>query len=260
MNRTANFIDGGYLDALLRNEFPGREIDFLKLSKLMTGGFDLLRSYYYHCPPYEVENPTDKQKQFYDEREEFLRKIEGVPKFENRLGQLQYRGKDEKGKPIFEQKRVDLMFGVDLVLLSTKRLITHASILAGDSDFIPAIEVVKSEGVVVNLFCGKTPHHDLMSAVDDVTIITKEIMDEISKPIASYTQVAGKAEFKPKSTIPTRKIQPETDTSKPKQPSDQNSTQPPKKTTRRRSQANNKDAKKPSKKAADLLGFLKKSK
>ncbi|HOO97827.1 MAG TPA: NYN domain-containing protein [Caldisericia bacterium] len=259
MNRIANFIDGGYLDALLRNEFPGRLIDFQKLSMLMTGEFDLLRSYYYHCPPYEVENPTDKQKQFYDERGQYLKRIEGVPRFENRLGQLQYRGKDEKGKPIFEQKRVDLMFGVDLVLLSTKRLITHASILAGDSDFIPAIEVVKREGVVVNLFCGKTPHHDLKSAVDQVTIITKEIMDEISIPMPLQTSDAVKVEPKPKSTKSNGKSSPDQEAPKTKQPSKQ-SVSRPRKSVKKQTQKSVKESEKTTNKSRDILSFLKKPK
>ncbi len=180
MNRIANFIDGGYLDALLKNEWDGREINYKLLTDKMTNDFDLLRTYYYHCPPFEVDEPTDWQKEFYTERKTFFRKLETVPRFENRLGQLQYRGKDQKGHPIFEQKRVDLMFGVDLVMLATKGLVSHVSILAGDSDFIPALQVIKSEGVVVHLFCGKTPHQDLRSIVDEVIVIDKRFMDAIT--------------------------------------------------------------------------------
>ncbi len=180
MNRIANFIDGGYLDALLKNEWKSVIIDYKQLTGRMSQGHDLLRSYYYHCPPYEVEDPADWQKEFYDERTSFFRKLEDVPRFENRLGQLQYRGKDQRGHPIYEQKRVDLMFGVDLVMLATKGLITHASILAGDSDFIPALNVIKSEGVVVHLFCGKTPHDDLRSIVDEVTVMDKAFIQSVS--------------------------------------------------------------------------------
>lgn len=200
MNRVANFIDGGYLDALLRNEWDGFEVDYKLLTDRMSNDHDLLRSYYYHCPPYIVDEPTDWQKELYEEKTAFFRMLETVPRFENRLGQLQYRGKDQKGHPIYEQKRVDLMFGVDLVMLATKGLITHASILAGDSDFIPALNVIKSEGVVVHLFCGKTPHDDLRAIVDEVTVIDKKFMELISiKPKTKAKKVSTKKKPEPKS-------------------------------------------------------------
>ena len=220
MNRIANFIDGGYLDALLKNEWDGREIDYKLLTGKMTNDFDLLRTYYYHCPPFEVDEPTDWQKEFYTERKAFFRKLEAVPRFENRLGQLQYRGKDQKGHPIFEQKRVDLMFGVDLVMLATKGLVTHVSILAGDSDFIPALQVIKSEGVVVHLFCGKTPHQDLRAIVDEVTVIDKKFLDAITikttkKPVAPKS-VDNKQKNEPKQTKqPAKKKNPEPKKPKP---------------------------------------------
>ncbi|MEZ4813103.1 MAG: hypothetical protein R2883_06445 [Caldisericia bacterium] len=81
MNRVANFIDGGYLDALLRNEWDGYEIDYKLLTDRMSNGYDLLRSYYYHCPPYIVDEPTDWQKELYEEKTEFFKKLETVPRF-----------------------------------------------------------------------------------------------------------------------------------------------------------------------------------
>ena len=205
MNRIANFIDGGYLDALLKNEWNGIVIDYKLLTDRMSQGYDLLTSYYYHCPPYEVEDPADWQKEFYEERTSFFRKLEDVPRFENRLGQLQYRGKDQRGHPIFEQKRVDLMFGVDLVMLATKGLITHASILAGDSDFIPALNVIKSEGVVVHLFCGRTPHDDLKSTVDEVTVMDKTFLQTVSVKKQEEVKQSKGTEKKQKPVSPKTK-------------------------------------------------------
>ncbi|MEW5987872.1 MAG: NYN domain-containing protein [Chloroflexota bacterium] len=100
-------------------------------------------------------------------------KLNKLPRFEVRLGRLVYRGLDPKGKPIFEQKRVDLMMGVDLVLLSAKHQITHAAILAGDSDFIPAIEAAKDEGVLIHLYHGRNPHSELWDAADERLLIDR---------------------------------------------------------------------------------------
>ena len=57
-----------------------------------------------------------------------------------REGRLAYRGDDAKGVPIFQQKRVDLMIGLDVAGLAAERAITHAAVLAGDSDLLPAFE------------------------------------------------------------------------------------------------------------------------
>jgi hypothetical protein len=52
MARAAIFIDGAYLDFTLRQEFAGVRIDYGKLSsELLPAGMDLLRTYYYCCPP-----------------------------------------------------------------------------------------------------------------------------------------------------------------------------------------------------------------
>ena len=63
-----------------------------------------------------------------------------MPRFEVRLGKLAYRGKTAQGDPIFQQKRVDCMIGVDMALLAGKGKITNAVIFTGDSDVIPALE------------------------------------------------------------------------------------------------------------------------
>jgi hypothetical protein len=52
MGRVAVFIDGAYLDYVLRDEFARARIDYGRLSEELAGGIDLLRTYYYHCLPY----------------------------------------------------------------------------------------------------------------------------------------------------------------------------------------------------------------
>jgi uncharacterized LabA/DUF88 family protein len=73
------------------------------------------------------------------------------------------------------------MLGVDLALLSGKRQITHAALLAGDSDFIPAVVAAKSEGVLVRLYHGRKYHKDLWDCVDERFSITKRFIDEITR-------------------------------------------------------------------------------
>ena len=91
-----------------------------------------------------------------------------LPRFEVRQGRLEFRDNATDGRPIFEQKRVDIMLGVDMVQLAAKGYIQQALLLAGDSDFIPAVAAAKAEGVLVKLFHGRSSCHiDLLREVDE---------------------------------------------------------------------------------------------
>src|SRR5579872_3235338 len=51
MSRIAVFIDGAYLEFLLRQEFGAPRIDFELLVRRIVGTRELLRAYYYDCLP-----------------------------------------------------------------------------------------------------------------------------------------------------------------------------------------------------------------
>ena len=180
-DRTAIFIDGAYLEHVSRNEFNTARIDFNKLSNTMASGADILRTYYYHCLPYQGNPPTLEESQRYAARRSFFTALERLPRFEVRLGRLERRyGPD--GNPRFEQKRVDILLGVDMVQLSAKSHIQQAVLLAGDSDFIPAINVAKSEGVLVRLFHGEGCHSDLWQAADERVKLDQLFIDSVAFP------------------------------------------------------------------------------
>ncbi len=180
MSRIAIFIDGAYLDFLLREEFNLAKIDYSRLIVELAGGHDLLRAYYYNCLPYQSNPPTADESLRFGKKQSFYTTLNRLSRFEVRLGKLAYRGIDrQSGKQIFEQKRVDIMLGVDLVLLSAKHQITHAALLAGDSDFLPAIAAAKNEGVLIHLFHGHRPHSELWDAADERTLIDQTLIDKI---------------------------------------------------------------------------------
>jgi uncharacterized LabA/DUF88 family protein len=180
VSRVANFIDGAYLGYILRDEFGLVKVDYQALAEKMAGGLDILRTYYYHCPPFQSSKPTDEEKERFGRAQAFFTALDRLPRFEVRLGRLAHRGLDKNGQPVFEQKRVDIMLGVDLALLSGKSQITHAVLLAGDSDFIPAVVAAKNEGVLVRLYHGKNYHKDLWDCVDERFPITKGFIDDIT--------------------------------------------------------------------------------
>lgn len=181
MGRIGIFIDAAYLQFTLRQEFSAPKIDFKKLVDRMAGGREILRSYYYDCEPYQSNPPTEEERERFGRAQRFHYALDQIPRFQVRLGKLAFRGWNTDGKPIFQQKRVDIQMGVDLVLLAAKNLISDAAILAGDSDFLPAIDAAKPEGVVIHLFHGERPHTDLVAKCDERTKIDQAFIDSILK-------------------------------------------------------------------------------
>lgn len=179
--RAAIFIDGAYLDHVLREESPAAKVDYSTLAARMARNSDILRTYYYHCPPYQGNPPTEQQRARYAASRGFYSALERLPRFTVRLGRLEYRGDHTDGTPRFEQKRVDILLGVDIALLSAKGQIQQVILVAGDSDFIPAVEVAKNEGVLVTLFHGKSYHSDLWRVVDERYPIDRALIESASR-------------------------------------------------------------------------------
>lgn len=179
MGSAAIFVDGGYFDRVSRDCGSPR-IDFGKLATELSKPDDLLRTYYYHCLPYRSPVPTLEEEERYAKKQIFFNALNRLNRFEVREGKLEYRGTDrESSRPIFEQKRVDIFLGVDLVSLAVKNRITRAILITGDSDFLPAIKAAKHEGVLIHLFHGtgpQQPHRDLWEEVDERTVITPELL------------------------------------------------------------------------------------
>jgi uncharacterized LabA/DUF88 family protein len=186
MGVVAAFIDGGYLDKVAR--FEKQRVDYQKLVAKMARTDELLRAYYYHCMPYQSSPPTDDERERFAGMDRFLSALKRLPRFEIRLGKLAFRGKGADGQPIFVQKRVDNMVGVDMALLAGKGKITSLALLSGDSDFIPSIEAVKREGVVVTLWHGRrfndetAPSRELFDLCDERCELTAEVLKQVARP------------------------------------------------------------------------------
>ncbi len=177
-NRTAIFIDGAYMDRVLRDEFENTRINYQAFSERIAGDSDILRTYYYHCPAYQGNPPTAEESARYSSQRAFFASLEKLPRYAVRLGRLAVRY-DRNGQRRFEQKRVDILLGVDLVQLAAKQNIQDAILVAGDSDFIPAIAAAKSEGVLVKLFHGASAHNDLWNEADERFRIDQNLISSV---------------------------------------------------------------------------------
>ena len=186
-NRVAIFIDGAYLDYVLKDEFKDARIDLEVLSKVLSRESDILRTYYYHCPRYQSNPPTQDERDRYAAQRRFFTALERLPRYSVRLGRLAYRGKDDTGRAEYEQKRVDILLGVDMAQLAAKQSIQEAILLAGDSDFIPAVIAAKQEGVLLKLYHGEKPHSDLWQEVDERVRINQQLIDQVLRTPTSQT-------------------------------------------------------------------------
>jgi len=184
MGTVAVFIDGAYFDKVLKYDHNNSRIDYSKIGKEVAKPDTLFRVYYYHCLPYQSKNPSDPDKKWYSDRHKFMTALSYLPRFEVRFGRLAYRGTDISGEPILQQKRVDCMVGVDMALLAGKGKITNLTLISGDSDFIPAIEAVKNEGVIVTLWHGNlnsrcAPARELYQICDERREITSSLIQAL---------------------------------------------------------------------------------
>lgn len=179
MSRYAVFIDAGHFLKALRT-FGEPRIDYLKLSEKFRNQDERLRTYYYHCAPFQSMSPTDEEQKRKSRFDGFITSLESKPRFQVRLGRLS-RGVGQDGAPTFWQKMVDVLLRVDLVRLSYERQIQRAVIIAGDSDYVPAIRVARDAGVIIQLCYGASPrpHDELLRACDERIIMDQEFIDSV---------------------------------------------------------------------------------
>ncbi|MFH1751939.1 MAG: NYN domain-containing protein [archaeon] len=174
MEKATIFIDGGYLNRILRDEFKEPDIDYAKLCDSICSDLklDRLRTYFYHCLPIVREgNLKDRKKEA--RMQKFLSKLKRLPRFEVKLGRLQFIGGQ------FKQKMVDILMSLDIVGMCFDKQINHAILIAGDSDFIPAIKKAKNYGAIIHLYYHPVSvHTEILDEVDELHTFSLELIQK----------------------------------------------------------------------------------
>jgi uncharacterized LabA/DUF88 family protein len=195
--RTAVFIDGAHLSKTLRNAYGSAPVAYDKLATIVAGDSELMRTYYYDALPYLPEQPTEEELHRYGQRERFFRALRSLSRFVVREGRVARCWDPERRAYVYRQKRVDLSLCADLVRLASKGRIDVAVLVTGDSDFVPAVEMAKEEGVQVRLLHSPDPretHRDLLAAVDERIVLDAEMIAAahfVTQKPASGTPVPG---------------------------------------------------------------------
>jgi len=119
----------------------------------MAGGLNRYRAYYYYSPRWMPATPSEEDRRQQANQDRFFERIRCLPRFEVRLGHLKRRGIDSTtGRPIFQQKGVDVLLAIDVVRVALKGGVAQIALLAGDGDYRPLVRVAKDAEVIVRLY------------------------------------------------------------------------------------------------------------
>jgi len=173
MDKAAVFIDGGYLNKILKNHFNEPNIDYEKFSNKLCEIINTkrLRTYFYTCMPI-IRKGNKEDEERHKNMQKFTQKLKRLKRFEVKLGKLQLI------KGIFKQKMIDVLMSLDIVDISFENYVSHIIIVAGDSDFVPAVQKAKNYGMITHLFYHKdSVHNQILDEIDELYQITQEIIN-----------------------------------------------------------------------------------
>ena len=147
-------------------------LDYKKFINMLThfSGVYRLRTYFYDCMPHQ-NNEEGRQK--HTNKSRFIHALNrGSPRFEFRRGRLR---RSSSGR--YEQKGIDVLLGIDMVRLCSKRQIRIVVLVTGDSDLVPAVQACKDEGAVVQLYySARSAADELLNVCDELYEINEDLI------------------------------------------------------------------------------------
>jgi uncharacterized LabA/DUF88 family protein len=169
-NKVMIFIDGSNLYHLLKSFFKRTDIDIGKFCNKLLEKRRLIRIYYYNARVGLKEEPERYHDQY-----KFFSGVAAIPYAELRLGRLVYI--NWPNSPPYE-KGVDILLATDMITHSFKNNYDTAILIAGDNDFVGAIQAVKDNGknVEVALFGKERTSVELRRVADRVLTINARLL------------------------------------------------------------------------------------
>ena len=163
--RVMIFIDGSNVYHSLRAHFGKKNIDIGRFCQKLLDRRRLVRTYYYNAQVGQKEEPERHKRQ-----RKFLDSVVAIPYTELRLGRLVYNNWPKT--PPYE-KGVDIQLATDMITHSFKGNYDVAILVAGDNDFVGALQAVKDNGknVEVTLFGKGRTSMQLRNVADKVITI-----------------------------------------------------------------------------------------
>ena len=165
MDRVMIFIDGSNLYHSLKNIFGRTDLDINKFCHRILGRRKLTRIYYYNARVGIKEEPER-----YKHQQAFFASVNAIPYSELRLGRLVYT--NWPSVPPYE-KGIDVQLATDMITHSFRNNYDVAVLVAGDNDFVGALQAIKDNGehVEVSLFGKRGSSQQLRKVADKVITI-----------------------------------------------------------------------------------------
>lgn len=180
MKKVAVMIDGSFMLKCLEKRlkaYPTAEQTSDFAMACIEADEEVLRVYYYDCPPYgspqihplSGKNIDFSKKTLFSQQTAFQNKLSrmdhvafrrGVLSFDGwKIGKKAFHQLMHKARPVeardlvpdLKQKRVDMKIGLDIAWLASKSIVDRIILVTGDADFIPAMKFARREGVQVVL-------------------------------------------------------------------------------------------------------------
>jgi len=169
-DRLMIFIDGSNLYHSLKGFFKRTDIDIGKFCNKLRDKRRLIRIYYYNAIVGRREEPER-----YRDQQAFFSSVGAIPYCELRLGRLVYV--NWPNSPPYE-KGVDIQLTTDLLTHSYKDNYDEAILVAGDSDYVGALQAVKDNGknIEVALFGKERTSRPLRDVADKIITIDKRVL------------------------------------------------------------------------------------
>lgn len=199
--RSVSLIDGGWLDKARQGFVSDTKWDLQSFAdRLVPKHHWRFRTYYFDALPFkDRNNPTTNQQMQYRKKEEDLKSIDRLERFAVRRGYckktsvtgfLKNAGYQTAPTEIttIEQKMVDVLLATEMTRIAWSKEAPHIGLVAGDGDYVAAVEAAKGAGAIVRLFYVKTRATsvapDLFDVVDERVDLVSLFQDmELGKPV-----------------------------------------------------------------------------
>jgi uncharacterized LabA/DUF88 family protein len=199
--RSVSLIDGGWLEKARRNLVSDARWDLQSFAdRLVPRHHWRFRTYYFDALPYkDRSSPSPGQDLQYRQKEDALKSIDRLERFTVRYGYckktrvsgyLKNAGFQSHPTEIttIEQKMVDVLLATEMTRIAWSKEALHIGLVAGDGDYVAAVEAAKGAGAIVRLFYVKTRSTsvalDLFDIVDERVDLTGVFQDmESGKPV-----------------------------------------------------------------------------
>lgn len=133
---------------------PANIFTFIK-AFLNSDEEEIYRIFVYLCEPYGgvIRGVDYKTTPTYRSSMSFIDRLQVLDYIAIRKGKIVYRGLDINNDPIFAQKQVDMLMGLDIAHVAYNKLADRILILSCDTDIIPAMKVARTNGLQVIWAC-----------------------------------------------------------------------------------------------------------